>query len=169
MSDSLSQREARQKILGQPHAISDEEAQGITEMILQAQGSTRRLSIPAEDLDAQATTQMSPATARVVNDSHVLDILHKFNRDYLYGLGRFDEYERGLLLKWGDGYSRKHIWITVEGDQLVFETSHERACGKTYCRGGLHALSPNEWQDARVVNEELAEQFRRPVYERSED
>lgn len=169
MSDPLSQREARQKILGQPHSISDEEAQGITEMILQAQGSNRQLTIPAEDLDAQATTHMSPETARVVNESHVLDILHKFNRDYLYGLGRFDEYQHGLLLKWGDGYSRKHIWITVDGDQLVFETSHERACGKTYCRGGHHALSPAEWQDTRLVNQELAEQFRRPVYERSED
>ena len=28
MSDPLSQRETRQKILGQPHSISDEEAQG---------------------------------------------------------------------------------------------------------------------------------------------
>lgn len=169
MSDQLSQRELRQKILGTPHSISDEEAQGITEMILQAQGSNRQLSIPAEDLDAQATTSMSPETARVVHESHVLDILHKFNRDYLYGLGRFDEYRHGLLLKWGDGYSRKHIWITVEGEQLVFETSHERACGKPYCRGGHHALGPSEWQDMRLVNAELADQFRRPVYERTED
>lgn len=169
MSDPLSQREQRQKILGQPHSISDEEAQGITDMILQAQGSNRQLSIPEEDLDAQATTHMSPEAARVVNESHVLDILHKFNRDYLYGLGRFDEYQHGLLLKWGDGYSRKHIWITVEGDHLVFETSHERKCGKSYCRGGHHALAPQEWKDTRIVNDELADQFRRPVYERSDD
>ena len=169
MSEPFYPRESRQKILGQSHSMSDEEAQGITEMILQAQGSSRQLTIPDEDLDAQATTTMSAETARVVADSHVLDILQKFNRDYLYGLGRFDEYQHGVLLKWGDGYSRKHIWITVEGEQLVFETSHQRKCGKPYCRGGHHALAPSEWQDTKLVNEELAEQFRRPVYERSED
>jgi hypothetical protein len=156
-------------ILGQPHGLSDEEAHSITEMILEAQGSTRQLTIPAADLDAQATTKMSAETARVVGESHVLDILHKFNRDYLYGLGRFDEYEHGLLLKWGDGYSRKHIWITVEGDDLVFETSHERRCDKAYCRGGHHAFAPAQWHDIRVINAELAEQFKRPVYEHSDD
>jgi hypothetical protein len=169
MGDPLDPQAQKPRILGQPHSLGDEEAQGITEMILQVQGSARQLAIPAEDLDAQATTEMSPETARVVNESHVLDILHKFNRDYLYGLGRFDEYQHGLLLKWGDGYSRKHIWITVEGDNLVFETSHERKCTRPYCRGGHHVFSPEQWHDVRLINQELAEQFQRPVYERSDD
>jgi hypothetical protein len=170
MGDSLDPNHTHKpKILGQPHALGDEEAQGITEMILQAQGSARQLTIPAEDLDARATTEMSPETARVVNDSHVLDILHKFNRDYLYGLGRFDEYDRGLLLKWGDGYSRKHIWITVEGDNLVFATSHERKCSKPYCHGDQHVFAPEQWRDIRLINQELAEQFQRPIHERSDD
>lgn len=156
-------------ILGQPHSLSDEEAQGITEMILEAQGSSRQLTIPSEDLDEGATTHMTPEAQRVVAESKVLDILQKFNRDYLYGLGRFDEYQHGLLLKWGDGYSRKHIWLTVEGDNLVFETSHERKCTKPYCRGGHHVLTPAEWRNTRLINDELAEQFRRPVYERSDD
>ncbi len=169
MSDSLDPQTRKPRILGQPHSLGDEEAQGITEMILQTQGSARHLTIPPEDLDAQATTEMSPATARVVNESHVRDILNKFNRDYLYGLGRFDEYQHGMLLKWGDGYSRKHIWITVDGDNLVFETSHERKCSKPYCRGGQHAFTPEQWRDIRLINQELAEQFQRPVYERSED
>ncbi|HEV2405384.1 MAG TPA: hypothetical protein VGR88_08025, partial [Ktedonobacterales bacterium] len=169
MSEPLGQRDQRGKILGTPHAIRDEEAQGITEMILRAQGSNRQLTIPEEDLDAQATTQMNPETSRVVSESHVLDILHKFNRDYLYGLGRFDEYQHGILLKWGDGYSRKHIWITVEGENLEFQTSHERTCAKPYCQGGRHVFTPDQWRDTRIVNDELAEQFRRPIYERSED
>jgi hypothetical protein len=99
----------------------------------------------------------------------VRDILAKFNRDYLYGLGRFDEYNRGLLLKWGDGYSRRHIWVTVEGENLVFQTSHERTCSHPYCVEGKHILTPELWHDPRVINEELGEQFRRPVYERSDD
>ena len=156
-------------IMGQSHSLSDEEAESITQMILDAQQSSRQLTIPQEDLDAQATTTMAPNVARVVGESHVRDILNKFNRDYLYGLGRFDEYDKGLLLKWGDGYSRKHIWITVEGDNLVFATNHERKCAKPYCRGGAHVFTPDQWRDTRLINEELGEQFRRPIYERSDD
>lgn len=156
-------------ILGTSNGLSDEEAAGITQMIQDAQQSARQQTIPTEDLDASATTTMSANTARVVGESRVRDILQKFNRDFLYGMGRFDEYSGGLLLKWGDGYSRKHIWATVEGDNLVFETSHERQCGKAVCSGGRHIYPPELWHDQRVINEELAEQFRRPVHERTDD
>ncbi len=170
MSSNTSDNQQRKAhILGQPHSLSEEEAQNITEMILEAQGSSRQLTIPAEDLDEQATTEMAEGVARVVQESHVLDILQRFNRDYLYGLGRFDEYRQGLLLKWGDGYSRKHIWVTVEGDNLVFATSHERRCDKTYCRGGHHVFLPDQWRNIGLINQELADQFRHPIYERSDD
>ncbi|HEX8731592.1 MAG TPA: hypothetical protein VF725_05975 [Ktedonobacterales bacterium] len=157
------------KIVGQSRGLRDDEAADITQMIREAQQSSRQLTIPTEDLDAQATTAMLPAVAAVVAQSHVREILEKFNRDYLYGLGRFDEYSQGLLLKWGDGYSRRHIWITVEGETLAFETSHERACSHPYCQSGRHLFTPDLWRDPRVINAELGEQFRRPVYERSDD
>ncbi len=156
-------------IYGQSRSLSDEEAEGITQMIQDAQQSSRLQYIPAEDLSPEATTRMAPEVARVVAESKVRAILDKFNRDYLYGMGRFDEYDRGLLLKWGDGYSRKHIWVTVEGDNLVFETSHERACAKSYCTGGHHVFTPEMWRDTRLINQELADQFRRPVQERTDD
>ncbi|HEX6123625.1 MAG TPA: hypothetical protein VFY89_10715 [Ktedonobacterales bacterium] len=161
--------QGKSKILGTPHSLSDDEAADITQMIVEAQQSSRQRTIPTEDLAAEATTQMTPEVARVVNESHVRDTLNKFNRDYLYGMGRFDEYAGGLLLKWGDGYSRKHIWVTVEGENLVFATSHERPCGKPQCRGGHHVYPPAEWHNPRVINQELAEQFRRPVAERTDD
>jgi hypothetical protein len=169
MSNMSDRGPQKPHILGQPHSLSDKEAKEITEMILEAQGSSRQLTIPAEDLDEQATTTMSPEVNRVISQSHVLDILQRFNRDYLYGLGRFDEYREGLLLKWGDGYSRKHIWITVEADSLIFATNHERNCGKSFCRGSRHVFGPEEWHDIRVINDELADQFRHPIYERSDD
>jgi hypothetical protein len=159
----------RPRILGQPHSISDEEAAEITQMILDAQQPSRQRTIPTEDLAAEATTSMAPEVARVVRESHVRDILSLFNRDYLYGMGRFDEYAGGLLLKWGDGYSRKHIWVTVEGENLVFQTSHQRPCGKSYCRGGHHVYAPAEWHQTQIINAELADQFRRPVSERTDD
>jgi hypothetical protein len=161
--------QSKGKILGQPRGLRADEAEEITQMIREAQQSSRQLTIPSEDLDAQATTHLLPEAAEVVDQSHVREILTKFNRDYLYGMGRFDEYNYGLLLKWGDGYSRRHIWMTVEGDNLVFQTSHERSCSHSYCVDGKHVLTPELWRDPRVINEELGEQFRRPVYERSDD
>ena len=96
-------------------------------------------------------------------------ILEKFNRDYLYGLGRFDEYNRGLLLKWGDGYSRKHIWVTVEGDNLLFETSHERNCAQALLHGGRHVLTPEIWRDVRHDQRGAGRAVPRPVQERTDD
>ena len=136
------------KILGTPHEITDEEAEGIAQMIQEAQHSARQQTIPAEDLAENATTTMEPQVEQVIDESHVRDILRKFNRDFLYSQGRFDEYSGGLLLKWGDGYSRKHIWVTVEGDNLVFETSHQRPCGKNYCANNHHSYPPDLWQTA---------------------
>jgi hypothetical protein len=105
----------------------------------------------------------------VIDASRVRQVLQLFNRDYLYGQGRFDEYKDGMLLKWGDGYSRKHIWITVENGNLVFETSHFKKCDKAYCDGHRHVLTPDLYSNIDVINQELGDLFRRPVYERSED
>jgi hypothetical protein len=169
MANPIDDATQKPKILGQPHYLREDEANQVNEMIREVQRSDRQLTIPKEDLAQEATTRMAPETARVVGQSKVLQILQRFNRDYLYGQGRFDEYDRGLLLKWGDGYSRKHIWLSVDGDNLVFETSHERKCDKSYCSGGRHIFTPAMWSDVGLINAELADQFRRPIYERSDD
>jgi hypothetical protein len=141
----------------------------IKQMIREEQHSSRALEIPPQDLAQEATTHLSPEAERVINASRVREILHMFNRDYLYGQGRFDEYKDGLLLKWGDGYSRKHIWMTVENGNLVFETSHARKCDKPYCTGTHHVLTPELYTNLDIVNQELGDRFRRPVYEGTED
>jgi hypothetical protein len=156
-------------ILGQSHGLSDEEGEMIKQMIRQEQHSARALEIPAQDLAREATTHLSPEAERVIKASRVREILHMFNRDYLYGQGRFDEYKDGLLLKWGDGYSRKHIWMTVENGNLVFETSHGRKCDKPYCNGTHHVLTPELYTNLDIINQELGDRFRRPVYEGTED
>ena len=156
-------------ILGQGHGLSDEEGEMIQQMIREEQHSARAPSIPAQDLSSEATTQMSAETAQVMVDSRLPQILHMFNRDYLYGQGRFDEYQGGLILKWGDGYSRLHIWASVEDGNLVFETSHFKKCDKPYCNGTHHILNRELYTNLDVVNQELADLFRRPVQERSED
>jgi hypothetical protein len=168
-SDRRGARPQRSPILGQSHGLSDLEGQMIQQMIREEQHSARELFIPAEDLAQEATTSMSPEAAQVVADSNVLTILHMFNRDFLYGQGRFDEYKDGLLLKWGDGYSRKHIWISVENGNLLFETSHLKQCAKPYCNGTHHVLSKEQYTNIDLINAELGDLFRHPVYEPSDD
>ena len=138
-------------------------------MIREEQRSARELYIPAEDLAREATTQMSPDVAQVIANSRVRVILQLFNRDYLYGQGRFDEYKDGLILKWGDGYSRKHIWASVEDGNLLFETNHFKKCEKPYCNGTHHVLSRELYTNIDVINQELGDLFRRPVHEPPDD
>ena len=159
----------KRPIFGESRGLNDEEAQYVQEMIQEAQHSSRGLSIPKEDLAASATTTLAPDAAKVIDQSKVRLILNRFNRDFLYGQGRFDEYQGGLLLKWGDGYSRKHIWISVEGENLLFEKSHSKRCDKPYCNGTHHVLSPNLWKQINMVNDELGDCFRRPVHEPTDD
>jgi hypothetical protein len=156
-------------ILGQSHGLSDIEGEMIQQMIREEQHSARELYIPTEDLAQEATTQMSPEVAQVIEDSRVQTILQMFNRDYLYGQGRFDEYKDGLILKWGDGYSRKHIWASVENGNLLFEISHFKQCDKPYCNGTHHVLSRELYTNMEVINQELGDLFRRPVHEPPDD
>lgn len=156
-------------ILGQSHTLSDTEGKMIQQMIREEQHSARELFIPQEDLAAEATTTMSPPTAQVIGASRVRPILEMFNRDFLYGQGRFDEYKGGLIFKWGDGYSRRHIWVSVEDGNLIFETSHVRKCSKPYCNGTHHILTPDLYTNIDLINQELGDRFRRPVHESTED
>ena len=172
MADHSSKSNRKQKkspILGQSHSLSDIEGEMIQQMIREEQHSARELYIPKEDLAPEATTQMSPEVAQVIADSRVQIILQMFNRDYLYGQGRFDEYKDGLILKWGDGYSRKHIWTSVENGNLLFEISHFKKCDKPYCNGTHHVLSRELYTNMDVINQELGDLFRRPVLEPPDD
>jgi len=163
------QQPRKSPVLGQGHSLNNEEGRMIQQMIREEQHSARELFIPAEDLAQEATTQMSVETARVITISHVREVLDLFNRDFLYGQGRFDEYKDGLILKWGDGYSRKHIWLTVENGNLLFETSHSKKCSKIYCNGTHHVLTSELYMQLDLINQELGDCFRRPVYESPED
>jgi hypothetical protein len=163
------QKSKKSPILGQSHGLSDIEGEMIQQMIREESHSSRELYIPEEDLAQEATTQMSPEAEQVIEDSKVRAILYMFNRDYLYGQGRFDEYRDGLLLKWGDGYSRKHIWLSVENGNLLFETNHMKKCEKPYCNGTHHVLSRELYTNLDVINQELGDLFRRPVHEPPDD
>jgi hypothetical protein len=168
-SNNPNTRIRKRAILGQSHTLSDTEGKMIQQMIREEQHPSRELFIPQEDLSEEATTTMSPPTAVVINASRIRPILELFNRDFLYGQGRFDEYKSGLIFKWGDGYSRRHIWVSVEDGNLVIETSHVKKCDKPYCNGTHHILASDQYTNIDLINQELGDRFRRPVYESPED
>jgi hypothetical protein len=159
----------KKPILGQGHGLSNEEGDMIKQMIRNEQHSSRELFIPQQDLAQEATTSMSPPTAQVVEASQIRPMLELFNRDFLYGQGRFDAYKDGLIFKWGDGYSRRHIWASVANGNLLLETSHAKKCNKPYCNGTHHVLTPDLYTNHALINQELGDLFRRPVYESPED
>ncbi len=167
--NNRNEKPRKNPIFGQSHGLSEVEGEMIQQMIREESHSSRKLYIPAEDLAAEATTRMSPEAEQVIAESRVRTILQMFNRDYLYGQGRFDEYRDGMLLKWGDGYSRKHIWLSVKDGNLLFETSHLKKCDKPYCDGTHHVLTPDLYTNIDLVNSELGDLFRRPVTEPTED
>ena len=112
-----SQNGRKPMIVGGAKERPTDEMDEITQMIEEAQHSSRAATSRRKTSTSVPPRSMSPHVAEIVAASKVDVILQKFNRDYLYGMGRFDEYAGGLLLKWGDGYSRKHIWVTVDGRQ----------------------------------------------------
>ena len=79
--DTRGKKPAKAPILGEGHSLTDEEGTMIQQMIREEQRSARALSIPQEDLAAEATTKLSPEAARVVDASRVRQILQLFNRD----------------------------------------------------------------------------------------
>jgi hypothetical protein len=162
-------KSGKEPILGQGHGLSNEEGDMIKQMIRNEQHSSRELFIPQQDLAQEATTSMSPPTAQVIEASQIRPMLELFNRDFLYGQGRFDAYKDGLIFKWGDGYSRRHIWASVENGNLLLETSHAKKCDKPYCNGTHHVLTPDLYTNHALINQELGDLFRRPVYESPED
>src|SRR5262245_38057980 len=48
---------------------------------------------------------------RVIRTSGIGEMLRTLNRNALQGRGWFEEYDSGVIFKWGSGYTRRHIWI----------------------------------------------------------
>jgi len=46
---------------------------------------------------------------RVLHERGVAEILRKLNSNALQGRGAFEEYDSGVIFRWGHGYTRRHI------------------------------------------------------------
>lgn len=133
-------------------------------------------SAPAEsakDEDAdEARRQATRENARrVLRESGVAEILQRLNRQALQGRGWFEEYDSGVIFKWGQAFTRRHIWIDVAGDELRFRLRPHLRCSEPVpaCDGEYHVFTPQTWRIPGLVLREVDRNYRKPVAEASDD
>ena len=138
----------------------------------------------AAEPEIQATTEGAPPAEeeerrlalrenakRVIRESGIGEMLQTLNRQALQGRGWFEEYDSGVLLKWGTGYTRRHIWVDIRGDELRFRLRHHLKCSAPIplCDGEYHTFTPAIWRIRGALLRELNRNYERPVAETSED
>jgi hypothetical protein len=108
---------------------------------------------------------------RVLRESGVAEILQTLNKHALQGRGRFEEYDSGVLFKWGEKYTTRHIWVDVAGDQLRFRLKPHIRCKAPvpHCDGEYHNFTAETWRIPNAVLREVDANYKRPVAESSDD
>jgi len=108
---------------------------------------------------------------RVLRESGVAEILQTLNKHALQGRGRFEEYDSGVLFKWGEKYTTRHIWVDVAGDRLRFRLKPHIRCKAPVpqCDGEYHSFTAETWRIPNAVLREVDANYKRPVAESSDD
>ena len=107
----------------------------------------------------------------VMRESGLAEMLRSINKDLLKGRGRFEEYDSMVLFKWGSGYTRRHIWVEVNGNTIRFRLSAHRKCATAVpvCDGEYHIFTSSMWADRELLRTELYKYYTKPVAESSDD
>jgi hypothetical protein len=108
---------------------------------------------------------------RVLRASGVPEMLLSLNRQALKGRGTFEEYDTGVIFRWGTGATRRHIWVDVAGDSVRFRLREHLRCRGPVpaCDGEYHTFRPEMWGDRSALEREVRRGYERPVSETSED
>ncbi len=108
---------------------------------------------------------------RVLHDSGLAQMLQEINKNELRRRGEFEEYDSLVLLKWGTGYTRRHIWVEVNGNTIRFRLTSHRVCPNPVplCDGEYHTFTSQMWADSELLRLELYKYYRKPVAESSDD
>lgn len=120
------------------------------------------------DAARQATRENA---RRVLRESGVAEILQTLNRQALQGRGWFEEYDSGVLFKWGGAFTRRHIWVDVAGDALRFRLSPHIRCTEPVptCDGEYHSFTAATWRIPGIILREVDRNYKKPVAEASDD
>ena len=108
---------------------------------------------------------------RILRDSGLAQMLQEINKDELRRRGTFEEYDSIILLKWGTGYTRRHIWVEINGTDIRFRLLPHRKCSNSVplCDGEYHTFPSSLWANHDLLRIELYKYYTRPVAESSDD
>src|SRR5581483_520473 len=111
---------------------------------------------PAQEAEAQRLAVRENAK-RVLRDSGLAQMLQEINKDELRRRGQFEEYDSLLLLKWGTGYTRRHIWVEIQGNTIRFRLTPHRKCSGAVpiCDGEYHIFTSQMWVNSDLLRAEL--------------
>src|SRR5205823_13945279 len=127
-------------------------------------------TLKEEDIEARRLAERENAR-RVLRDSGLAQMLQEINKDELQRRGKFEEYDSMILLKWGTGYTRRHIWIAINGNSIRFRLSPHRKCASPIplCDGEYHTFTSQMWVNSDLLRQELYKYYKKPVAESSSD
>lgn len=125
---------------------------------------------PISDAERQA---LRDNAMRIMQASQSAAILQDINKNQLKGRGFFDEYDSGVIMKWGTGYTRRHIWLHIAGDDIRIRLREHIRCSpevtRAACDGEYHTYSRALWSDTPYYANELQQYYDHPVAETSDD
>lgn len=121
--------------------------------------------------DAARRAAIRENARRVLRASGIPELLRSLNREALKGRGVFDEYDSGVIFRWGNGATRRHIWVDVNGDAVRFRLREHLRCRAPVplCDGEYHTFRPETWGDRSLIEQEIRRGYEHPVAETSED
>ena len=124
-----------------------------------------------DQVDPKQRQAVRENARRVIRESGIGEMLQTLNRNALQGRGWFEEYDSGVIFKWGTGFTRRHIWVDISGDLLRFRLRPHIRCSAPVplCDGEYHSLTPPMWRQRGTVLHELHRNYEHPVAETSED
>ena len=130
----------------------------------------KQVALSEEEIEARRLAVRENAR-RVLHDSGLAQMLQEINKDELRRRGKFEEYDSMILLKWGTGYTRRHILVEIIGNSIRFRLSPHRKCASPIplCDGEYHTFTSQMWANADLLREELYKYYKKPVAESSSD
>ena len=128
-------------------------------------------SILSTEVDEAQRQAVRENAKRVLQESGLAEMLKTLNKNALKGRGSFYEYDSMILLKWGTSYTRRHIWIEVNGNTIRFRLAPHRQCvtSTPICDGEYHTFTSAMWADRKFLLNELNKYYARPIAETSSD
>ena len=125
----------------------------------------------SEEADQAHRQAVRENAKRVLRESGLAEMLKALNQQALKGRGTFQEYDSLVLLRWGTSYTRRHLWIEVDGNTIRFRMTPHLRCSmpSPLCDGEYHTFTSAMWADRDFLQDQLNKYYARPVAETSSD